>query len=62
MTDSEINAAYLKGYEEAKQRCQLNIASAVDEIARLRLVLEDALELVDEPTKAHIQSIMQRKR
>ena len=58
----EVSAAYLKGYEEARQRCQLHIAAAIDESAHLRHTLEEALELVDAPTRAQIQLLMQRKR
>jgi hypothetical protein len=58
----EVSSAYLKGYEEARQRCQLNISAAVDESNRLRLALEEALAQADDLTKARILSIMQRKR
>jgi len=58
----EVSSAYLKGYDEARQRCQLTISAAVDESNRLRLALEEALVQVDDPTKARILSIMQRKR
>jgi hypothetical protein len=58
----EVSSAYLKGYEEARQRCQLTISAAVDESNRLRLALEEALAQADDLTKARILSIMQRKR
>ena len=58
----EVSSAYLKGYEEARQRSQWTITSAVDESARLRLALEEALAQVDEDSKAHILSAMHRRK
>jgi hypothetical protein len=58
----EVSAAYLKGYEESRRRSQWTISAAVDESARLRLALEEALARVDDETKAHILSAMHRRR
>ena len=58
----EVSSAYLKGYEEARQRSQWTISAAVDESARLRLALEEALAQVDDETKAHILSAMHRRK
>jgi len=58
----EVSAAYLKGYEESRQRSQWTITAAVDESARLRLALEEALGQVDDATKAHILSAMHRRK
>jgi hypothetical protein len=57
----EVSAAYLKGYEEARQRSQWTITAAVDESNRLRLALEEALVEVDETAKIKILAAMQRK-
>ena len=57
----EVSAAYLKGYEEARQRSQWTISAAVDESNRLRLALEAALDVVDETTKIKILAAMQRR-
>ena len=48
----EVSAAYLKGYEEARQRSQWTISAAVDESNRLRLALEAALDV--EIGRAHV--------
>lgn len=59
----EVSKAYLKGYEEARQRAQWTIAGAVDESERLRLALEEALtEVHDEATRNRILSAMHRRR
>ena len=58
----EVSSAYLKGYEEARQRSQWTITAAVDESARLRLALEEALAQVDEDSKARILSVMHRRK
>ena len=58
----EVSSAYLKGYEEARQRSQWTISAAVDESARLRLALEEALAQVDEDSKARILSAMHRRK
>ena len=58
----EVSSAYLKGYEEARQRSQWTITAAVDESARLRLALEEALAQVDDETKGHILSAMHRRK
>jgi hypothetical protein len=57
----EVSSAYLKGYEEARQRSQWTITAAVDESNRLRLALEEALGEVDETAKIKILAAMQRK-
>lgn len=57
----EVSASYLKGYDEARQRCQWTISAAVDESNRLRLALEEALVEVDETAKTRILAAMQRK-
>jgi hypothetical protein len=57
----EVSSAYLKGYEEARQRSQWTISAAVDESNRLRLALEEALVEVDETAKIRILAAMQRK-
>ena len=57
----EVSSAYLKGYEEARQRSQWTITAAVDESNRLRLALEKALVEVDETAKIKILAAMQRK-
>ena len=57
----EVSSAYLKGYEEARQRSQWTISAAVDESNRLRLALEEALVEVDETAKIKILAAMQRK-
>ena len=57
----EVSSAYLKGYEEARQRSQWTISAAVDESNRLRLALEAALVEVDETAKIKILAAMQRK-
>ena len=57
----EVSSAYLKGYEEARQRSQWTISAAVDESNRLRLALEEALVDADETTKTRILGVMQRK-
>ena len=57
----EVSSAYLKGYEEARQRSQWTITAAVDESNRLRLALEEALVDADETTKTRILGVMQRK-
>ncbi len=57
----EVSKAYLKGYEEARQRAQWTITGALDEAARLRLALESALdEIHDETTRTRILSAMHR--
>ena len=58
----EVSAAYLKGYEEARQRSQWTISAAVDESNRLRLALDEALSHVEEPTKIMILAAMQRRK
>ena len=58
----EVSAAYLKGYEEARQRSQWTITAAVDESNRLRFALDEALAHVDETTKIMILGAMQRRR
>jgi hypothetical protein len=57
----EVSSAYLKGYEEARQRSQWTITAAVDESNRLRLALEEALVGADETTKTRILAAMQRR-
>lgn len=57
----EVSSAYLRGYEEARQRSQWTITAAVDESNRLRLALEAALVEVDETTKIKILGVMQRR-
>jgi hypothetical protein len=57
----EVSSAYLRGYEEARQRSQWTITAAVDESNRLRLALEEALVEVDETAKIKILAAMQRK-
>jgi len=57
----EVSSAYLKGYEEARQRSQWTISAAVDESNRLRLALEEALVGADETSKTRILGVMQRK-
>jgi len=57
----EVSSAYLKGYEEARQRSQWTISAAVDESNRLRLALEEALVDADETTKTRILAAMQRR-
>jgi len=57
----EVSTAYLKGYEEARQRSQWTITAAVDESNRLRMALEEALAEVDETTKIKILAVMQRR-
>jgi len=61
MLQQEVSAAYLRGYEEARQRSQWTITAAVDESNRLRLALDEALGQVDETTKIKILGAMQRK-
>jgi len=56
----EVSASYLKGYDEARQRCQWPITSAIDESNRLRLALDEALSHVDETTKIKILAVMRR--
>jgi hypothetical protein len=56
----EVSASYLKGYDEARQRCQWTITSAIDESNRLRLALDEALAHVDETTKIKILAVMRR--
>lgn len=59
----EVSKAYLKGYEEARQRAQWTIAGAVDESERLRLALEEALaEVHDEAIRNRILAAMHRRR
>jgi hypothetical protein len=57
----EVSSAYLKGYEEARQRSQWTISAAVDESNRLRLALEEALVGADETTKIKILETLRRK-
>jgi len=57
----EVSSAYLKGYEEARQRSQWTITAAVDESNRLRIALEAALVEVDETTKIKILETLRRK-
>lgn len=65
MTESkkdEITEAYLKGYQEARQRAQWTIAAAVDESTRLRNALEWALdEVQDENRRVRILAAMHRR-
>ena len=59
----EVSKAYLKGYEEARQRAQWTITGAIDESERLRLALEEALtEVHDEAIRTRILSAMLRRR
>jgi hypothetical protein len=58
----EVSAAYLKGYEEARQRSQWTISAAVDESNRLRLALEEALSHVEATDKIKILAAMQRNK
>ena len=58
----EVSTAYLKGYEEARQRSQWTITAAVDESNRLRYALEEALAHVEEPAKIMILAAMQRNK
>ena len=58
----EVSSAYLKGYEEARQRSQWTISAAVDESNRLRLALDEALSHVEEPAKIMILAAMQRRK
>lgn len=59
----EVSAAYLKGYEEARQRAQWTIAAAVDESTRLRNALELALdEVQDENRRIRILAAMHRSK
>ena len=58
----EVSSAYLKGYEEARQRSQWTITAAVDESNRLRFALDEALAHVDETTKIMILGAMQRRK
>mgnify|MGYP003342361259 FL=1 len=58
----EVSSAYLKGYEEARQRSQWTISAAVDESNRLRFALDEALAHVDETTKIMILGAMQRRK
>jgi hypothetical protein len=57
----EVSSAYLRGYEEARQRSQWTISAAVDESNRLRLALEEALVGADETAKIKILAAMQRR-
>ena len=57
----EVSKAYLKGYEEARQRAQWTITGAIDESERLRLALEEALtEVHDEDARVRILAAMLR--
>lgn len=57
----EVTAAYLKGYEEARQRAQWTINATMEESERLRAALESALDEVrDEATRVHILKAMHR--
>ena len=58
----EVSAAYLKGYEEARQRSQWTITAAVDESNRLRFALDEALAHGEAPTKIMILAAMQRRK
>lgn len=59
----EISEAYLKGYEEARQRAQWTIAAAVDESTRLRNALEWALDEVrEESTRVRILTALHRNK
>jgi hypothetical protein len=59
----EISEAYLKGYNEARQRSQWTIAAAIDESTRLRNALEWALdEVQDEERRTRILSAMHRNK
>ena len=59
----EVSEAYLKGYQEARQRAQWTIAAAVDESTRLRNALEWALdEVQDENRRTRILSAMFRSK
>ena len=62
LTQDDTTSAYIAGYFEARQRSQWTISAAVDESARLRLALEEALAQVDDETKAHILSAMHRRK
>lgn len=58
----EMSEAYLKGYQEARQRAQWTIAAAVDESTRLRNALEWALdEVQDENRRVRILAAMHRR-
>ena len=58
----EISDAYIKGYEEARQRSQWTIAAAIDESTRLRNALEWALdEVQDENRRIRILAAMHRR-
>ena len=65
MTESkedEITEAYLKGYNEARQRAQWTIAAAIDESTRLRNALDWALdEVQDENRRVRILAAMHRR-
>ena len=58
----EVSSAYLKGYEEARQRSQWTISAAVDESNRLRFALEEALVHVEEEAKIKILGAMRRSK
>ena len=59
----EVSEAYLKGYQEARQRAQWTIAAAVDESTRLRNALEWALdEVQDENRRIRILAAMHRNK
>ena len=59
----EVSEAYLKGYQEARQRAQWTIAAAVDESTRLRNALEWALdEVQDENRRIRILAAMHRSK
>ena len=60
-TDEEVTEAYLRGYQEARQRAQWTIAAAVDESTRLRNALEWALDEIQDPRlRARIMTAMHR--
>ena len=60
-TDEEVTEAYLRGYQEARQRAQWTIAAAVDESTRLRNALEWALDEIHDPRlRARIMTAMHR--
>jgi len=57
----EVTQAYLKGYEEARQRCDYDLSATSDEIRRLRYALELAIEMVEDTDKALIIKALRSK-
>ena len=57
----EVTQAYLKGYEEARQRCDFDLSATSDEIRRLRYALELAIEMVEDTDKALIIKALRSK-